>query len=874
MLVVEDRETNELKQLLLVDASVKLGIIQLGASIRSFDPERLLRFYDLVGSQVYDLASQYATSFRYLPRRAYSYLSRPPLLADIYDSNPSSVDGSWIADMFVAHPLTEVSNKALPRFQQRNNIDSCFRWGAKSEFSSRIYALRNLGHGLKIPAGWGCLLDASSLSNVFEGKDKDALIQCIKNREPIYLHLNEMRAIDEILEWLVFVKEAALPQPEVVFLVPSHKHLEEHILALLELPRTRLLTSGATIGSLSTIINVLKKTDTDMHWSEKLIFSSAYPETQLGDTVPEILSFILSKNMGATLEDLQRILAGNILSLLPVRPSFLGYRFNENTALAEGKLGKTALLEISRLLRVLSVRKIQDIISFDFMLDSNNGLVDFDSGILTVEDIKTGLANSVALHREQGGSLRLVAWNPVFSESVTPRNAKAFRTSIVAADKGPVLDAPSHISAFNNTFLNALGVSATKEVMSSLQFGIENDEIDPGKISMCSGDMKAIGVKSGNTVTILDANSGHWWGASVNPSKTCPSRNLGLSANDSKCYGLTQSSKLDVIRYVDKVADLTSVLLTYEDVPGFTESELSTHLHIERDEIIKRISSHLIGIGSRFVTSKGVELDVAYTEPAIERNQLARIGDTLVEIQPRVFLNDLNILLILSTGSEMKTRDVQLATPTSLKKYLEPFAEGNIDLQQYLKGLGTTVSRGDVSTIIGLLTLMRMKRNRSDGKMGIIFAGSSPMKFSIQKGATSQDYIELYDDMNNNEVITSLIYSILDSGELPEGPTNPTGIFRSIAEMLEDFGGDRPTIVIICASNLEGQEAEIDSYTKAISGSVNYHLELIGIGNGFETTRAQSILKGLKVRILPLNELSMFDYLGYLQSVIKQISPR
>ncbi|MDF1537525.1 MAG: hypothetical protein P1Q69_01300 [Candidatus Thorarchaeota archaeon] len=869
MIVVEDRESNEVRQFLFVDAAVNLGIVQFGTSIRSFDPERLFRYYDLVGNQLYDLASQYSESFRYLPRRAYSYLSKPPILADIYESIPSAVESRWVADFFVSNPLVEIAKKQLPRFQQKNNEETNFRWASQSQYSPRLYGVRDLRQDSKARPGWGCRLDGSSLELSFKGPNRDTLLSCIKSREPIFIHLAEEDDISLLLEWLVFAKDANLPNPELILSVPDHRNLEKSLLRLLEIPRSRLLTSGATIGTLSSIINGLKKHSSSMHWSEKIVFASAYPETQLGDSITEILSFVLSRNLNASPKEVQRILGGNILSIFRPRPSFLEYTVNEDSIVTEGKLGETALLEISRLVRILTTQKLHRIVSIDFMTEDLGGGVDFSSAVLTFEEIKSGKARSVALHTERDGSLRVSGWRESFSESMPFRNASLLRTLIRSSDKGVPLNAPSHLTTFNKSMLNMIGVHDLRGVMSSLHFAIHPEDIASGTMLMCPDDMRAIGVNSGNLVTVLDADSGHWWGAEVGKSNACPSRKLIVSRHDANNLGMTDSTRLDIVKYSEDTPSISHILLTHDDIPGYTDAELATHLHLAVEELKQSIDNQLVGIRSRFVTSSGVELDVASIEPKLQRGQLGLTKDTKFEIIPKIFLSDFNIVLILATGDEMKGKDVSLATPTAAREFLRKWSDNVDELDAFLSRLEHQASRWDISALIALLTIERVKRNRSEGRIGIVFVGNTPTKFTIQKGIESQDYIDLDEDMKSEEVHTSLIYSILDAGELSEGNSNPEGLFRSIAEVLEDFGHERPTQVILCANQIDYPEIESSSFIQAISSNKNYKVDMFGIGSQFNSAKAQSILKTLNSRIIHVEEFSIFTYLGYLHSAIR-----
>ncbi|MHA1908076.1 MAG: hypothetical protein ACW98Y_12325 [Candidatus Thorarchaeota archaeon] len=872
MIVAEDKETNEVRQFLLVDAGTNLGLVQLGTSIRSFDPGRLIRYYELVASQLYDYATRYSASFQFQPRRAYSYLSKPPLLANIYESVPSTADSSWMCDLFLANPLIEITGKPLPRFKQKNNIDATFRWATQSQYAPRLYSVKDLRHDFETQSGWGCRLDPNTLETVFKSSVRDPLISCISAGEPIFIKIEQERDIEPLLEWLVLTKEAKLPHPELIFSVPSYKEHEQQLKALLEIPRTRLLTSGASIGTLSSIINMLKIQSGKMHWSEKIVFASAYPETQRGDSVTEILSFILSRNLGATPLEIQRVLAGNILSLLPSRPRFKNLSPSEGAILAEGKLGETALLEISRLLRILTAQKLHRVVSIDLMTDESGGTVDFNTAVLNIEEIATTITRSVAIHVERDGSLRISGWRDSFTDSMPNRSGTLLRTLIKASDKGPSLDAPSHLATFNKSFLTAIGVQDPRGVISSLHFDVHPEDINSGTILMCPDDMKAIGVSAGNVVTVLDAISGHWWGTRVEESNACPSRKLIVPKVDVRDIGLTENTKLDVVRYTDETIPITNVLLTYESTPGYNDAELTTHIHLAREDWERATDSKLIGMESRFLTSGGVELDVTETEPPLQRGQLGYTQGSSIEILPRDFLSDVNLLLVIAAGNDMKVKDISLANPSTSKQFLYSFTEKVSELDRFLSNLSSQASRLDIAKLITLLTIERMRKNKTDGRLGVIFVDNSPTKFSIQKGGESQEYIEFDDDMQNEEVFASLLYSILDAGELPDGNTNPESTFRSIAEVLEDFGSERPTLVIVCSNFIGDPEGELQSYLEAISSNTNYRLDIIGMGEQFDVDHAKRVVQGLKSRILHIEDFSTFEYLGYLQWAVKNLS--
>jgi hypothetical protein len=252
--------------------------------------------------------------------------------------------------------------------------------------------------------------------------------------------------------------------------------------------------------------------------------------------------------------------------MLPPRPQFLNLKTSEGSILAEGKLGDTALLEISRLIRILAAQKLHRVVSVDMMTDESGGIVDFNTAIMSIEEIKTGLTRSVALHKERDGSLRVSGWRESFSDSMPNRSATMLRTLIRSSDKVPSLDAPSHLATFNRGFLTSAGVQDPRGVISSLQFELHPEDINEGTILMCPDDMRAIGVSRGNIVTVLDAISGHWWGTKVHESNACPSRKLIFSRKDVRNLGLTEDTKLDIVRYTDDTPTISKILLTHESV--------------------------------------------------------------------------------------------------------------------------------------------------------------------------------------------------------------------------------------------------------------------------------------------------------------------
>jgi len=444
MLVVEDTTTNEIRRFYILDAMLQLGIVQAGSQSAVFDPGRAISYYGMVEGRLHDYSVKYPEAFGFLPRRAYEYLKKPPLMSELYQDVPATSDSQWFVDAFVVRPLFSITGTPLPVGQQTDNITFVEELATTPPFSSRLYRTQDMRYGLRSDSGWGCNLLASDLDTSLKGANRADLLWYLKSGLPVFVELEDRSDLDRVVKWIVFLKEAGIGMPSLVFSVRDHREWGDDIIRILDVPDSRILTSGATISSISAVVKHLRKVSVDSLWSSRLVFASSYPETQVGDSISELLSFMLSKNLGAEADDIQRVVGGNILSMLPTRPPYLQYIMNNSTVVAEGLLGKASLSEFARVLRILAARRLQIVESFDYMLSRNGGVVHFDDAVMTVRDPREPSANAIALLRERDGSFRVSGWRQSFTDTITKRKAELFSTLVRAAtiSEGPYLILP------------------------------------------------------------------------------------------------------------------------------------------------------------------------------------------------------------------------------------------------------------------------------------------------------------------------------------------------------------------------------------------------------------------------------------------------
>ena len=878
MLVVEDTTTNEIRRFYILDAMLQLGIVQAGTQSAVFDPGRAVSYYGMVESRLHEYSVKYPEAFGFLPRRAYEHLKKPPLMSELYQDAPITTDSEWFVDAFMVRPLFGISGTPLPVGQQTDNITFVEELATTPPFSSRLYRIQDMRYGHRSNSGWACTLLASDLETTLKGSNRTDLLWYLKSGFPILIELEEKSDLDNVVKWIVFLKEAGMRLPSLVFFARNHKEWGNDIIRILDIPDSRILTAGATISSINNISKHLREVTTDASWSSRLVFASSYPETQVGDSISEMLSLLLSKSFGAEADDIQRILGGNMLSMLPTRPPYLQYVMNNSTVVAEGLLGKASLGEFARVLRILAARRLQIVESFDYMLSRNGGVVHYDDAVMTVRDPRESSGNAIALLRERDGSFRVSGWRQTFTDTITNRRADLFSTLVRAAtgSEGPILDSPSHLNRFNYALLDCLKVRNPQEILSALHFQIQVADGPRGVIGMSETDMRAVGVSGGELLLVLEAGTGQWWAAEVRLDESCTDRTLGVSKEDATFLGLQESSAVDLVKSDGGITNLERAVFALESAAPGSMAELVSYAHLHGDEMRALLQRQVIGKGTRLWfggRNTGNSMTLAYTVPSLEPDDLVRLPRRNIGFRPSQMFRPINIVLCVSTGASMGIRDVQLKTLQSTRRKLRPFVSIVPESTEFLSRLGSKSSRIEIATLAAMHTIQNLSTNRNDGEIGIVNVSENPSKFSIQKGNTIRTSVQFSTELSSDEVLVSMIYSLLDTVAEVGGQSSVSGAFRSIIEYLEDFGPEIPTLALVFTTDIAKELDAARPFLQALASKDRYRIELFQLGEGSAETSTAAQLEEVRLRIHNISEFSSDVFEGLLAEAIERLTP-
>jgi hypothetical protein len=879
MIVVEDIEANEIHRFVVVDASLQLGIIRGGQDIRTFDPDRAFSFYSMVENQLNDFASLYPGAFRYLPRRAYDYLRKPRLLSEFYHGSTVSSESSWMADYLVVKPLINLGETVLPALQQDTNAKSIYRWATKPPHSPRLYHLQDMRQGRRTEPGWGGVLRATDLRLALKGPNRSDLLNYIKTNKPVFIELGPSEELDPLLEWLVLLKQAGLKTPRMVLAAKNHKEWGNNITRLLDVPGSKVLTSGATISSLSTLVRHMRKTQSDADWSKRIMFSSAYPETQYGDSISEIFSYLLSRNLAADPDEIQRILGGNILSILPPRPAFLQFDENKTSVVAEESLGKAALNELARILQLLDARNILGIVSLDHMVENDGGRIYLDSCVLTLQGPSSPKAISLALLIEKNGSVMFSGWKNAFSESLLSRDGILLATLVRANAKleGPIIGSPAHMTRFDKALLTCLHVDKTSEILSALHFGIEIAKSEAGIFFMCDSDMSALEVTNEDYLLALDINTGQWCAGKAKQHPRCGERSIVVSESDATLFGFRNSTIVNLVKYEGEITEIEEAVLSYYSPKLSSNAELVSFIHLHENQIRESIKGVLMGADTRLNIGRDentVSMRIKYSKPQLLSGQVGRLTDIGTIFKPQQSFREFNVILCISKEMKMRTKDVSLKTIHTARTQLEPLIKIVPELEVFLDGIHKTASRSQIAALAVLMIVSTLSHNRTEGRLALVTFNEIPEKYSIQRGSEVQSYVEFYEDLQSEEVLISLIYSIIDAVEEVEGYESMAGAYRSIAEYLEDFGQDRPTVALVLSNGVGNYDEEHISFLSAISKQDRYRLDILTLGKNGNQTSNLRLLKGLNSNVIPVETFSAHTFTGYFLDLIDSLTSR
>jgi len=567
-----------------------------------------------------------------------------------------------------------------------------------------------------------------------------------------------------------------------------------------------------------------------------------------------------------------------MLSMLPTRPPYLQYVMNNSTVVAEGLLGKASLGEFARVLRILAARRLQIVESFDYMLSRNGGVVHYDDAVMTVRDPRESSGNAIALLRERDGSFRVSGWRQTFTDTITNRRADLFSTLVRAAtgSEGPILDSPSHLNRFNYALLDCLKVRNPQEILSALHFQIQVADGPRGVIGMSETDMRAVGVSGGELLLVLEAGTGQWWAAEVRLGESCTDRTLGVSKEDATFLGLQESSAVDLVKSDGGITNLERAVFALESAAPGSMAELVSYAHLHGDEMRALLQRQVIGKGTRLWfggRNTGNSMTLAYTVPSLEPDDLVRLPRRNIGFRPSQMFRPINIVLCVSTGASMGIRDVQLKTLQSTRRKLRPFVSIVPESTEFLSRLGSKSSRIEIATLAAMHTIQNLSTNRNDGEIGIVNVSENPSKFSIQKGNTIRTSVQFSTELSSDEVLVSMIYSLLDTVAEVGGQSSVSGAFRSIIEYLEDFGPEIPTLALVFTTDIAKELDAARPFLQALASKDRYRIELFQLGEGSAETSTAAQLEEVRLRIHNISEFSSDVFEGLLAEAIERLTP-
>jgi hypothetical protein len=389
--------------------------------------------------------------------------------------------------------------------------------------------------------------------------------------------------------------------------------------------------------------------------------------------------------------------------------------------------------------------------------------------------------------------------------------------------------------------------------------------------------MKALEVSDGNHLLALDINTGQWCAGVARKHPKCGERSIVVSESDASLFGFRNSTVVNLVRYEGDIAEIDKAVMSYYSAPPSSNSELASFMHLHENEIRESIRGVLVGADTRLhfgSEENTVSMGVKYSKPQLSPGQVGRLSDIDIDFKPQQAFGEFNVVLCISKAMKMKTKDVSLKTIHAARTQLEPLIKLVPEIRTFLDSIKRTASRSQISALAALMIVNTLIHNRTEGRLALVTFNEIPEKFSIQRGSEVQSYVEFYEDLQSEEVLISLIYSIIDTVEDVEGYESMSGAYRSIAEYLEDFGPDRPTLALIFSNGAGTYDEEHISFLSAISKHDRYKLDILTLGKNGNQNSSLRLLKGLNSNLIPVETFSSQTFTGYFLDLIDNLSSR
>jgi hypothetical protein len=469
-------------------------------------------------------------------------------------------------------------------------------------------------------------------------------------------------------------------------------------------------------------------------------------------------------------------------------------------------------------------------------------------------------------------------WKKAFTESLSKRDDVLLQTLVRANAKldGPIFGSPAHLIRFDSSLLSCLQVENPQEIMAALHFGVEIAKTESGIFLMAPSDMETIGVSGDDYVLALGTRTGRWCAGRVRNHTRCTEKSIVISEADAEIYGFSNSSVVNIVKFEGEISNIRKIVLSFASNKPMANSELFAYVHLNENKILERIQGKLVGSNSNlFVGTEKVPLtlSITKTEPQLSAEQIGIIPADGIILRPSQAFRELNVILCISKGKDMSKQDVPLKTLHSAVRELKALSSSVKEVSTFLESLTPTATRSQIAALAALLVVNALRHNQTEGRLGLVSFADAPEKFSVQHGEEIRSYVEFLGDLQSEEVLVSLIYSILDTVNETGGREDMTNAYRSVAEYLEDFGASRPTLLLIFSGGVGKYDEDHLPFIHAIKERERYQIEFMIMDRNINHRSASRVLKGINAKILPLESFSSHIFIGHILDMINELVP-
>ncbi len=856
----------------LVDVHMHLGVDR-GTPIRNYNRENFFKFCRSVEKAFFKDLSYASSNLRFQLQeiRPPEVMVGLPVQIGEGEPPPAVFDGFFVAP-YVRIVTSEVKPAAVESadVQVFRNNKLIVKWSSLSglrRFTPLKYLLpaegvpleREVEAALSREGYFGVKIRFDVLKNSLK-----RVLSAMRGKPSLLMV--EMLSAPNTGTFLELLNKARLEMgdiPAPIIVNCSECDFDDALLSILSMDNIFADISGLDVDRLSEFIALVKGRLPD--WSRKLLFGTNYPFCKIGDVV-KVLKYLFSSDFAGDSTDLKRILGGNAVGLIPPHHSLLAPSIKESSILAIDQYSEETARIFDGLLDYFTKRGLVTIGSFDFLVRSDEGVIDFSKYFLTLKSTKNPQREVTFLLMK---SQENVPRNALAITILDPKTLSEFKNRTIEnisrnetmkklLSSATLISSTEEINELPKMFASALYETETVNSEEVNVFSLSAAAFGEKIVGMNLRDMVILGLRDYDLLILEPIASGDWYAALVRGFDDVSVGELQVDEELMSNWYVFEGDTVKVAGYRDKVELLRRIDFAVETSEGIKALELLEKIKDKTDLLYDKLNGFFVGEGMRFILPE-LFLDAPFVikparfYPALRDKRLGvvKAGKTKINFVSEAWVKPYNLVFVINVSEAMKQSEITVHEFEEIARNLTTLnARQAESLEKFIrKG---KIAKNVAAALIAAACLRILSEKSNLKKVSVVSYSSQGSLFTILEKGKVTPYMDFGSNRKNFslKVLTS---HILDKCRYPEGKANLKDAIQKVQEFTENTGDENPTLAVIITSEEKKENFEI--LQEVADKNPRIRLAVIHIDKTENKNELSNIMNSIKGRYIQIEKI-------------------